>query len=625
MKKRLLCFLIAVLCVLPMIFTGCAEDDEEIDEVDVKPMTITLYGITGEGTTEAAIAAVEEEINTYTQGKFKTKIILRLFPEDEYYAEIDKRLAEVEKRKAEEEAAKKDKNKTDKTTTEMVTETDAETYIEHGVTQTVYPEENGTQVDIFMVQGAAALHKYANKEWIVSLNDSLNNSSKILKKYISNDMFTTVTIGGTAQTSGVIDKGTIYGIPNNYVHGEYTYLLINKELSAKYFYSTADVNTLETLANYLDDAAGEEGYITLYNEPTISLEYLTAEPSLVGGVLTSASYVFSRVIPRDILNIPMYTNYLQSVYDFRKAGYIVEGDSSALPTDENGNTQKVAAAFLTGDASLPEKYEDEYHVVTYHKPVANATERPGTVFCVSAFASNVNRCMEVITALQIDPVFRNMFQYGVENVHYTVDEYTGEITVISDEYQMDPADTGNLFLLTPNTAMSEQMKKLAENDWALGKQQYRDTVSGPYSMFNFRIITADNYKTESPYYLALYQAAYDEAKEIAKAEAKENKKKFNEAEFAASFEFDAEYPFAYTPDILNGLQELSDEIMKRIAEFEEYEDEDGEIVTLKSFLRTLRVEFDNNEWYKKMTDQENPDSPLSQYNTWYGEYGPKLG
>ena len=626
MKKKLLCFLLAMLCILPLALVGCTEEEEEeLTSSDVKPMTITLYGITGEGTTEEAIKKVEEEINKYTEGKFTTHVILRLFPEDEYYAEIDRRLAEAEAQRLAEEAAKKDKDK-NKTTTEVVseTETDAETYFEHGVTQVVYPTEKGTQIDIFMVQGATNLHRYADTKRIVKLNDSLNNSSKILRKYISGDMFTTVTIGGTALPSGLYDKGDIYGVPNNYVTGEYTYLLINKELASQYFYTPADLNTLDSLANYLDDASKHSDYITLYNEPTIGLDYLTEEPSLVGGVWTSASYIFSPMIPRDILNISAYTNYLQSLYDYHEAGYVVKGDMSALPTDENGNEKKVAAAFLKGNAALPEQYEDDYYVVTYQKPFARATDRPGTVFCVSAYAANVDRCMEVITALQIDPEFRNTFQYGVEDVHYRVDEYTGEISILNQDYQMDPADTGNLFLLTPNTSMSEEMKALAANDWALGKQQYRDTISSPYTIFDFRVITEDNYKTDSPYYLALYEEAYEAAKDIAKAEAKAENKKFDEAAFKASFEFDAEYPYEYTDTILENLLQLSKEMWQQIDEFEEYTDENGKVVTLKNYIRTLRTKFDTNKWYKMLIDSENPDSPLSQYNAWREKYGPKV-
>ncbi len=619
MKKKLLCFLVAVACVLPLILTGCRSEGT-VSDVGTKPMTITLYGITGETTTEEAIEAVQEELNFYTEGKFNTHIVLKLYPESEYYRILDEKFADIERIKAEEEAEAKRKKDEAKalamagvqTKAETTApETDAETYVEHGAVKTVYPAVKDTQLDIFMVRGAANLNKYASAGYLSSLSDALANSSKLLNRYISAELLTTATMEGTGLPSGLIDRGTVYGIPNNNVCGEYTYLLINKELANRYYYSADDVKTLATLANYLDDAAKHSDYITLYNEPTIMLEYLTDVPSLLGGVLTNSSNNFSRVTPMDMLRLSTYSNYLQSMYDFRKAGYITEGDYHSLPEGK-----KVAAAFLKGSAALPEQYKDEYYVVTYEMPVAHAADRPGTMFCVSSFAANVDRCMEIITALETVSSFRNTFQYGVENVNYQVDDYTGVVSILNDTYSMNPADTGNLFLLWVNEDMTPEMRALAENNWALAKQQYRDTITSPYAMFNFQIVTAENYKTTSAYYQSRYNAALDAAKKEAKA----NGTAFDEK----SFVFEEEYPFEFTDTILTHLIALSAEYEEKINAFEEYTDEDGEVVTLKSYIKQLRKDFESDEYYQLLIDEENPDSPLSQYNTWYAANAPQL-
>ena len=77
MKKKLLCFLIAVICVIPLSFAGCG-DDEEVTETGTKPLTLNIYGITGESTTEEAILKVQDEMNEYTEGKFTTHVVLHL-------------------------------------------------------------------------------------------------------------------------------------------------------------------------------------------------------------------------------------------------------------------------------------------------------------------------------------------------------------------------------------------------------------------------------------------------------------------------------------------------------------------------------------------------------------------
>lgn len=620
MKKKLLCFLLAVVCVLPMALTGCGGGDDTT-ETGTKPMTLNIYGITGESTTEEAILKVQEKMNEYTEGKFNTHIVLHLYPEAEYYSVLDAKFADIKRIKAEEEAEARRKKteqsalKKNKQTKKADTtaETEADTYEDHGVTKTVYPNEKETQLDIFMVQGAAYLNKYKDAGYLSSLSDALANSSKILYRYISSGLFTTTTLDGTGTAAGTVERGTVYGIPNNYVSGEYTYLLINKELAAKYYYSAKDVETLPSLANFLDDVSkNDKEYITLYNEPTLAAAYLTDTPSLIGGIVSNSTNGFSRIIPKDMLSIPGYQNYWQNLYNFRKAGYITEGDYYAMPTDEEGNPKKVAAAFIKGNAALPEEYEDEYYVINYANPMMSASERPGTMFCVSAYTSNVDRCMEIITALQTVSSFRDTFQYGVENVNYSYDEYTGMISYLNDTYSMDPADTGNLFILTPNTGMSASMLKLAENDWALGKQQLRDTITSPYAMFDFRIITADNYKTTSPAYLAAYAEALAAAKE-------EQGKSFDESKFV----YDEPYTGTYTDVILSELMKLSEEYIQKIESFEEYADENGETVTIKDYIKQLRKEFEANEYYQLFVDAKNADSPYSQYSKWYEKAGPQ--
>ncbi len=610
MKKKLLCLLLALFCVLPLVLTGCAEEDDDVvDGVGTKPITLNLYGITNESTTEEAILKVQEKMNEYTEGKFNTHIVLHLYPEDEYYAVIDEKFAEIERLNAKDAAAEENpvattEGKDEVPVTALIPETELETG-ENTEEPSIYPAESATQLDIFMVQGATNLNKYYEAGYLTSLSDFVNSntgSAKILNDYISKNMLATATLKD--KTRG--GKDTLFGIPNNYVYGEYTYLLVNKEIATKYYYSAADVSTLNDLSYFLEDAyENHKDYITLYNEPTLAVEYFTETESLIGGIIGSDTNRLSRVVPRCLLGTTDFIKFNETLYNFRKSNYITKGDLYSLPVDEEGNPKKVAAAFIKGDAATPAEYEDEYFVITYAKPFANRNQHPGTMFCVSKYSMNAERSMEIIAELQIKAEFRNIFQYGVEGVNYTADEYTGVITYLNDTYSMNPEDTGNLFLLTPNTSMSNQMLKLSENNWALGKQQYRDTVTSPYSLFDFRIITESNYKTESLAYRAAYEAALNAAKDKAG-------KDFDESKFV----FDEPYAYTYTDEILAKLDELSTEYLQRIEDFEEYKDEEGNTVTIKDFIKTLQKEFENNEYYKMFVDSENLDAPYVQYNNW---------
>ncbi len=478
MKKRLLCFAVALACLLMPVLTSCSKKKEAVN-TGTKPITITLYGIKGEGTTDEAIKAVQDELNIYSEGNLTTRVLLKLFTEDEYYAKLDAALAEAQKYKDEQSNKKpaaddeeEGKDKEDDKDKDKDKDKDA------------FPEEQGTQVDIFMVRGSANFQKYYNEGYAVSL--ALTDKSALMSKYIS-DRFLALT---NTESAGILGIKPAYGIPNNTVYGDYTYLLVNKEVAGKYGYVEKNLDTLPELNNFLADAAKDFGsYVTLYNAPAIDLDNF--DGTMFGTIINDTCTAYKKKTPASLLENKTYVEYAKYLNLFESKGYITEGDAYALPEDK-----KVAAAFIKGNASIPEQYGEDYYVLPYAKPVM---EDMGTVFCVSKFAVYPARALEIINLLQTNIDYRNTFQYGVENVHYSVDDYTGIIDIISDDYNMNPADTGNLFLLKENSSMDEATKALCRDNWALGKLQLRETIVAPYTLFNPNMtgLDYDGFKAES--------------------------------------------------------------------------------------------------------------------------------
>ena len=66
--------------------------------------------------------------------------------------------------------------------------------------------------------------------------------------------------------------------------------------------------------------------------------------------------------------------------------------------------------------------------------------------------------------------------------------------------------------------------------------------------------------------------------------------------------------------ILAELVKLSGEYIAKIEAFEEYTDDEGETVTMKDYIKSLRTEFEKNEYYQMLIDADNADSPYAQYN-----------
>lgn len=462
MKKRLLALFIAVTCLIMPSLTSCGKKKEKMS-TGTKPLTVTLYGIKGEGTTDEAIKAVQDELNVYSEGNLTTRVILKLFNEDEYYAKLDEALLAAKNYEDEEKPSKDDKNNGDKI---------------------VYPEEKTAQIDIFMVRGYEMFNKYNAEGDIVSLN--LADKSGLMRKYISDRFFALTNMA----TLGTLGNKYPYGIPNNTVYGDYTYLLVNKDVADKYGYAAKNLDTLPELNNLLKDAAKDFGnYITLYNAPEINLDNFGG--TMYGTVIEDTDNAFMKKVPSSLLENEKYLEYAKYLNLFKSKGYIVEGDAYALPENK-----KVAAAFIKGNAAIPEQYSEDYIVVPYAKPVM---EDMGTIFCVSKYAANSARALEIINLLQTSVEYRNTFQYGVEDVHYRVDDYTGMIDIISEDYNMNPQDTGNLFLLKENSSMDAATKALCANNWALAKQQLRDTVVAPYLLFvpDVSELDYDGFKAES--------------------------------------------------------------------------------------------------------------------------------
>ena len=73
----------------------------------------------------------------------------------------------------------------------------------------------------------------------------------------------------------------------------------------------------------------------------------------------------------------------------------------------------------------------------------------------------------------------------------------------------------------------------------------------------------------------------------------------------------------FTKDIIDGVIEASKEIQEKIDNFKEYVDpETGETVTFSDYIKLLKMELDAYIAVSEFSDQDNSDSPVSQYIDW---------
>lgn len=511
MKKKLISLaLLAGLLISSL--AGCGSTEEDADTLDTasstKTATITLTAITGSSTTKDAIQAVQDAMNKLTKSEYKTQVILQLKTADEYVDFIDSQVEAIEAEiAAEEEAAAKakeeakarkeaekaananKKNRSKWTTTtkaeteETTADTQAMTLDEFGREVAKYPELEGTSLDIVFVTGYDMLKDFVEKEYLQPID--LTGSGKILSKYIY----------PTFMNAGQVEK-TNYAVVNNRLLGEYTYLLIDKELADKYNFNTKDVDSLIKCEEFLDAvAAGEPNVVPLNEAVDLNyIQYCLGEGTLFGNVIKANHVSTNRIIPRSVLSIEDYVEHHILLDKLEAAGDIGGGDRYAV---------EVRKGYITTPEE--ENWEEKYYVVEYEKPICTDDTVFSGMFAVSAYASDVERCMEIVTMLNTNGALRDIYAFGIEGVNYEHNE-DGTVHMLNNDWSMD-------FFHTGNTLIGSVPETLPANYAEIAKLQNIETLTSPYFMWEYR-----NEETETMYqlamsvseqYLAEYEAAAD--------------------------------------------------------------------------------------------------------------------
>lgn len=338
MKKRFLCLLMALaMLASTLLLTGCSQETNTEDatsdvkeEAEATADTITMFMITdrhvytqeeldeiktkyGETSREYieakgvkdAYANVAAALDKITKAKFRTHLVITFYTEEEYVAveklmELQDKIATI---KAEAKKALRQFTKAQKAMgiedtaviqsmfyeqypeyaeyTDVVTNAadgsaEAETIVDsYGIQQLKYPDVKPNQVDIVCVCGYDKYLEYVDKEYLHSLDAELDGNSKAIITYVNEKFLKAASLSG----------GT-YAIPNNTTIGEYTYLLINKDLynyyeydyddlpsGSKALYSDNFLDFLKDIQNYEPNYTPITGDLSLTNDIYWSLNY----------------------------------------------------------------------------------------------------------------------------------------------------------------------------------------------------------------------------------------------------------------------------------------------------------------------------------------------------------------
>ncbi len=485
MKKRFISLALCLLMLTVAVFTAACDDGEPpegtltIDgTTDARAMTLSIWGIKGEGTTDEAIAMVEAAMSKLSEAQYNTAIDLILLEEDEYEAKLEEYMddiqarkdaekeAEAARKKAEKEAKAKGETLATEKAPETTPEGDETALDENGLVFTVYPEVEENQLDIFLITDFEMLMKFNDKEVISAIDNQLNGESKLIKSYVHPSLISAAKIGG--KTLAVINQQLV---------GDYTYMLVNKELLDKYYWDIDDITTLEDAYLFIRDVERDEPeYQPIVGDLSpLNCNYFSpnGDKTIFGSMLNSTAVYGDDFAPKMLFEFTYWRNYTKLYSNLKLNGCI--GSETFTPDDKFG------VGILKGNAEDLEAYTDEYHVVTLQAPQGTTENLFNGMFAISTYTKDVTRSMEILTYLNTRAEFRNLFGYGIEGVHYTLDS-EDRLTKISDDYNMKLEYTGNSFIAyAPNGETMEY--------WDMAKEHNQTLVLSPY--FRFEITEED--------------------------------------------------------------------------------------------------------------------------------------
>ncbi len=454
MKKKIVCLLLCLAMVLPLSLFGCSSSDDDLDldvsETTREAKTLTFWIVTDEATTAEEQAKMESAFNAVCEKDYTTHVKFVFCTEDEYESTLDSYLA----------AAKKNKDGDNKNNSTSG-KTESSTYQDDlGMTYVRYPDVKEGQMDIVLIMSRSMLERYVTAGYLTSLDSSINDDYRSIQKYVYQDVL---------QNSKI--DGSWYAVPNNKLIGQFTYMLVNREIASSpaYSYTAEDFTEFgygTTVAKFIDQLAADENYkgtvapmagmVTGYplakywsaqsgTQSTLATMYIS--PTELAAPGTNVSNVFAD---------SNFQSYMKELFYCKENDYFLK----------EGQTE-FGVAIVEGDYASYEEHvrSGKYYVSILGYPRLEDEDIFNGMFAVTNYTVDLSRSMEIINALTCQSELRNILQYGVEGVHYEVEDGVVHRLAAGAQYQMNINYTGNVWMAYMDDTMSgvEQWATVREN------------------------------------------------------------------------------------------------------------------------------------------------------------------
>ena len=512
MKKKILCLALCAIMVFSC-FIGCEEESREDvmykigKDASVNASTVTVYLLAEEKVSAEQEKLVEDAVNEI-MATYDVALDLVYETADNYYKKLEKNLQEMKDVAAAEKEAKKDK--TNKTTENAATE-DKSLYLdENGLPTVYYPPNPDYHVDIFYFSGYDKYIQYRDADYLADFSTPIKDTNaKAIKHGVS-----TILYDAVKTLNGKYDM-----MPCNTQVGEYTYLLLNKELLASTQYTSAQIDNLlsANCADFLKIVNDHyPDYVPLYSsEGTLvydTVKFLGANAngfasddfSLVAGSYDRTwKYGEDDQYPVMGKLTDVVDNGTISVKD--QIAQLKNYEFSGYYATDADKDKPFAVGYVKGDITLPEQYADEYEVLILDKPTLETEDIYENAFAISKNTKQLAKTALVLSEIYTNETVINLLAHGVENTNYvwidsdmrneTTYELYRVVEPIEDEeekyiYKMDPAKIGNTARVYPTV---NDDPRITDNTL---EQNYQASLSLKFgfSMYDFYYLKDKNGK-----------------------------------------------------------------------------------------------------------------------------------
>lgn len=332
----------------------------------------------------------------------------------------------------------------------------------------------GDDVDIYFTCSWSAdeYNAFAKKGAFVRLDNPENN---LIEKY-AGDLW---AILPDVLKSGVTIEGSdglgIYSVPGYKDIATQNCWDVNVPLLEKYGYTLDDIKNADyySFGDILKTVKEGEGndFYPLLVEGAV-LERMVTNSIIVTGDSGTNNLLSHYIDPTDVSKEGPYGNTILSKFEteeykkfveqsreYFQAGYIDPAMGNKNQANDTRSAKQLSGEYLIGTQSYSLGYElqasqergFEVAMVPCTPAYVDTTSSQGAMMAVSTASKNPERAVMFLNLLNTDPYLMNLLNYGVEGVHYELEDGLVKFTEKRSDYQPWTNGMGNVTLLTPTT------------------------------------------------------------------------------------------------------------------------------------------------------------------------------